>query len=248
MGSPRISTYFNYICLIIYLIYALLFYINSCPCNTTFLRSADSLNTHLFTLTCTLYFTTHTTTLLLFLYHYNLVNIALVFWLYSEDAFNKRCVLLIPLSRSYPNLHINLPTFLISITFVKFKAFLLGYILIHSQIFTDFFLIASLPNILIRQFWLLLTQKQAARPSLHSSPKLLAPKFFQPYCSPSLISCTDNSVILVNSLEFPVVKKKKQEFLGAFEKLRRATTSPVLSVRPSVRPHERSRLPLDGSS
>jgi len=39
-------------------------------------------------------------------------------------------------------------------------------------------------------------------------------------------------------------------FLGAFEKLRKATISFVMSVRlsPSVRPHETSRLPLKGSS
>jgi hypothetical protein len=37
-------------------------------------------------------------------------------------------------------------------------------------------------------------------------------------------------------------------FLGAFAKSRKATITFVLSVRPSVRPHGRTRLPLDGFS
>ena len=60
--------YFNYIRLIIYLSYALFFYIISCPCNTTLLSSTDSLNTYLFTLAYNLHFTTHTTTLLVLCY------------------------------------------------------------------------------------------------------------------------------------------------------------------------------------
>jgi hypothetical protein len=36
------------------------------------------------------------------------------------------------------------------------------------------------------------------------------------------------------------------EILGAFEKLRKATISFVVSLCPSVRPHETTRLPLDG--
>jgi hypothetical protein len=92
---------------------------------------------------------------------------------------------------------------------LKFKVFLFGYILIHIY---GIFSIFSLLNILIRQFWLPPTQTQAARSSLHSSPKLLASKFFQPYYSLFLIYCTDNSEILVKALEFPVVKIKKRIF------------------------------------
>jgi len=37
-------------------------------------------------------------------------------------------------------------------------------------------------------------------------------------------------------------------FLGAFAKLRKATVSFVMSVRPSVRPHETNQISLDGFS
>jgi len=37
-------------------------------------------------------------------------------------------------------------------------------------------------------------------------------------------------------------------FLGAFAKLRKATTSFLMSIRLSVRPHATARLPLDGLS
>jgi hypothetical protein len=39
---------------------------------------------------------------------------------------------------------------------------------------------------------------------------------------------------------------KSERFLGEFEKLRKATVSFVMSVRPSVCPHGTTRLPLDG--
>ena len=42
-----------------------------------------------------------------------------------------------------------------------------------------------------------------------------------------------------------VKAKGTVEFLGAFAELRKATIIFVMSVRPSVRPHGTTRLPLD---
>jgi hypothetical protein len=40
--------------------------------------------------------------------------------------------------------------------------------------------------------------------------------------------------------------KGELAFLGAFEKLREATVSVVMSVRPSLLPHEITRMPVNG--
>ena len=45
-----------------------------------------------------------------------------------------------------------------------------------------------------------------------------------------------------------IIQGVDEYFLGAFAKLRETTSSCVVSLRPSVRPHGTTRLPLDGFS
>ena len=53
----------------------------------------------------------------------------------------------------------------------------------------------------------------------------------------------------VEKILHPALNQKTfSPFLGAFAKLRKAISSFIMSVRPSVCPHEKTRLPLDGFS
>jgi hypothetical protein len=62
------------------------------------------------------------------------------------------------------------------------------------------------------------------------------------------LGATDVSTGVAQSILRRMSCVENKSFLDALEKLRTATISFVISVRPSVRPHGRTLLPLDGFS